>query len=84
MGLSIKEVIQNQPDYIIWCILNLHSFCVSEEIIELLRRKGLNTSQVENINLFKLQISREVIPTIEFDGEASDSFTIDEDGNIIY
>jgi tetratricopeptide (TPR) repeat protein len=84
MGLSIKEVLANQPDYIIWCILNLHSFCVSEEIIEILRKKGLNVTQAENINLFKLKLSREEIPTIEFDGEAPDSFKIDEDGNIIY
>lgn len=84
MGLSIKEVIQNQPDYLIWCILNLHSFCVSEEILELLKRKGLNVSQAANVNLFKLQISREVIPTIDFEGEAPESFTIDDDGNIIY
>lgn len=84
MGLSIKEVINKQPDYLIWCILNLHSFCVSEEILEILRNKGLNVTQAENINLFKLKLSREEIPTINFDGEAPDSFTIDIDGNIIF
>jgi len=84
MGLSIKEILDNQPDYLIWCILNLHSFCVSEDIIEILKIKGLNVKQAENINLFKLKLSREEIPTITFDGEAPDSFTMDEDGNIIY
>lgn len=84
MGLSIKEILDNQPDYLIWCILNLHSFCVSEDIIEILKNKGLNVKQAENINLFKLKLSREEIPTIEFNGEAPDSFTMDEDGNIIY
>jgi predicted O-linked N-acetylglucosamine transferase (SPINDLY family) len=84
MGLSIKEILDNQPDYLIWCILNLHSFCVSEDIIEILKNKGLNVKQAENINIFKLKLSREEIPTIEFNGEAPDSFTMDEDGNIIY
>jgi len=84
LGQSLKEVLITQPDYLIWCILNLHNFCVSEEIIEILLRKGLNVSQVENINLFKLKISRHEIPIIEFDGEFPDSFSIDDDGNIIY
>ncbi|MCK9413619.1 MAG: hypothetical protein M0Q53_15070 [Prolixibacteraceae bacterium] len=83
MGLSIKEILRTHPDYLIWCILNLHSFCVSEEIIEILLRKGLNVSQVENINLFKLKISRHEIPLIEFHGEFHDSFSIDNNGNII-
>ena len=84
MGLSIQEVLQKYPDYLIWCIVNLNNFCVSEEIIEMLRLKGLNIRQAENINLFKLQISREEIPSIEFNGEAPDTFSIDKDGNIIY
>jgi hypothetical protein len=83
-GLSIKEVLDNNADYIIWCILNIINFCVSEDIIEILRVKGHNISDASNINLFKLQTSREFIPTINLDGDPPDSFTIDEEGNIIY
>lgn len=41
-------------------------------------------NQAENINLFKLKLSREEIPSISFDGDVPDSFKIDEDGNIIF
>ena len=84
MGWTIKEIIQKQPDYISWCIMNLDNFCVSEDVIELVKRKGINTSESEKVNLLKLKIYEEQQPKLEFEGEAPDQFSIDEDGNIIF
>ena len=84
MGWTIKEIIQKQPDYISWCIVNLDNFCVSEDVIEILKRKGLNMNESEKLNLFKLKIYDNQQPKLEFDGEAPDQFSIDEDGNIIF
>jgi len=85
MGNSIKEIIDKQPDYLSWCILNLDIFCVSEEIIEIIKRKGIDVSESEKVNLFKLKLLDETEPSIKFNGDTPpDSFTIDNDGNIIY
>ncbi len=84
MGWTIKEIIQKQPDYISWCILNLDNFCVSEDVIEILKRKGVNMNECEKLNLFKLKIYDNQEPKLEFDDEAPDQFSIDEDGNIIF
>ncbi len=83
MGWTIKEIIQKQPDYISWCILNLDNFCVSEDVIELVKQKGVNMVESEKINLYKLKVYDNQQPKIEFDGDAPDQFSIDEDGNII-
>ena len=64
-GHSIKTVLKIQPSYLIWCITNVYGFCVSEEIIEILRKKGLNIDQIENLNLYNLKFARNSNPTIK-------------------
>ena len=59
MGKTIKEILAAQPDYIIWCVLNLENFCVSEEIVEMLKLKGISSLEFENINTIKLKILTE-------------------------
>ncbi len=68
IGWSIKEIIQKQPDYISWCILNLDNFCVSEDVIELVKQKGVNMVETEKVNLFKLKVYDSQQPAIEFEG----------------
>jgi len=84
MGWTIKEIIQKQPDYISWCILNLDNFCVSEDIIELAKRKGVNMAESEIVNLFKLKVYEMQNPKLGFEDDAPEYFSFDEDGNIIY
>lgn len=74
MGYTVKEVISKQPDYISWCILNLDNFCVSEEIIELIKRKGVDVSGAEKVNLVKLKILEETKPYLRMDDEGKISF----------
>jgi len=39
-----------------WCVSNLDNFCLSEEIIYLLKSKGLLNEQVEEINIVKIHL----------------------------
>jgi len=73
-GLTIKEIIEKQPEYISWCIINLDNFCVSEDVIELVKQNGVNMNESEKVNLFKLKI---------YETQRTDQLTIDKDGNII-
>ena len=59
LGMTTKEVIDTKPDYIVWCVLNIDSFCVSEEIIEIIKRKGVTMGKSESLNLIKLNILEE-------------------------
>jgi len=81
-GCSLKEVIDGNPSYIIWAIINIDYFCVSEEIIEILKRKGLNIHECKILNSIKLQELENQKPRMGFDGEPPDSFSIDENGEI--
>ena len=83
MGRTIKEIIDIQPDYIQWCILNIDNFCVSEDVIELIKQKGGNMIESEKINLFKLKIRDSQTSKIKFDGSPPEKFTIDNNGKII-
>ena len=83
VGWTIKEVIKKRPDYISWCILNLDNFCVSEEVIELVKQRGINVSESEKVNLFKLKIYDSQQSRTVVDGNFPDRFHIDKDGNII-
>ncbi len=56
MGHTIKYVINNEPSYLLWCIENLKNFCVSEEILEIIKRKGLDISRSIEINNKKLKL----------------------------
>ncbi len=73
-GLTIKEIIEKQPEYISWCIINLDNFCVSEDVIELVKQNGVNMNESEKVNLFKLKI---------YETQRTDQLSIDKDGNII-
>lgn len=55
MGMNLKEVIKIQPDYIYWCIENLDNFCVGEEVLSLLKRKGISNKSAYYLNMRKLQ-----------------------------
>jgi tetratricopeptide (TPR) repeat protein len=81
-GATLKEVIEHNPSYIIWAIINIDYFCVSEEVIEMLRRKGLNIQECKTLNSIKLQELENKKPNIEFDGEPPESLTIDDNGDI--
>lgn len=84
MGWTIKEIIQKQPEYISWCILKLDNFCVSEDVIELIKRKGIDVSESGKVNLFKLKLYENQQSKLEFEGDDPDQFSIDEDGNLIF
>jgi tetratricopeptide (TPR) repeat protein len=57
-GYSINEVVNIEPSYLIWCIINLDNFCLSEEIIEMIRRKNINVDAAIEINIVKLLLLR--------------------------
>jgi len=84
MGRSINEILDIQPDYIKWCVLNLDNFCVSEEILELLKRKEISIEDCLKANQLKLTVLNQQISKTEFDGDPPDSFRIDDDGNIVF
>lgn len=83
-GYSLNEVIDHDPSYIIWAIMNIDYFCVSEEIIEILKRKGLNIYECITLNSIKLQQLENQKPNVDFDGEYRGSFTIDENDEIVF
>jgi hypothetical protein len=56
MGNSINEILKIDPQYLIWCILNVDEFCLSEEILILIKSKGLNIIEAEIINTAKLHL----------------------------
>lgn len=57
-GYSINEILNIDPAYLIWCIINLDNFCLSEEIIEMIRRKNINIDVADEINTVKLKLHR--------------------------
>ena len=57
-GYSINEILNIDPAYLIWCIINLDNFCLSEEIIEIIRRKNINVDVADEINTVKLKLHR--------------------------
>jgi len=57
-GYSINEILKKDPSYIIWCILNLDIFCVSEDIIGILKSKNINIESIDEINTAKLKLLR--------------------------
>ena len=79
MGFTIKEVMDKQPEYIPWCILNLDNFCVSEEIIEMLRLKEVNINECKKINTIKLKIKVNDEIEDEIDNECFDEDTNEDD-----
>lgn len=85
LGKSIKEIIIINPRYITWCIENINSFCVSEDILELIKRRGISTKTIKNINLFKLSLVRRKIGTIKNNSNKPlpESFRVDKNGNLI-
>ncbi len=80
MGMTIKEILEVQPDYIPWCILNLNNFCVSEDVIELIKHHGVVMSNYEEVNLFKLQQLEDLIPYMELE---EGSYSYDESTGIL-
>ena len=56
MGLSVNEIISQDPQYLNWCIINIDEFCVSEEILVLIKMKNINISESKIINTAKLHL----------------------------
>lgn len=73
-GYSIKEVLETKPNYIVWAIGEIDYFCVSEEIIEILKRKGTDIKDLKKLNSTKLVRLEMQKNRLEFDGEAPDTF----------
>lgn len=53
VGNSVNEILNFAPDYIIWCINNLEHFCVSEEIMDVIKNEytifvGQSNKVIEN------------------------------------
>ncbi len=82
MGKTIKEIIQINPNYIKWCILNLDNFCVARDILKILENKGINVKDCEDVNIFKLKLADYQRPKIKLFEEPPDQFLVDRDGNI--
>lgn len=72
IGYSIKEVIDTEPHYIYWCIMNLENFCVSEEIIHILKLTDEEIEKCAPLNSYKLQILENQKPIDVFNDEEND------------
>lgn len=53
---SITSILYSDPEYLNSCIINYKYFSVSEEIMELLKLQGIDTSMTEIINSVKLNL----------------------------
>ena len=67
LGYAINEILKKDPQYLIWCILNLDNFCLSEELLSLIKSKGITTTEAEIINTAKLHLleQQKSLPSIE-------------------
>lgn len=55
-GFSINEVLIKDPGYLVWSVLNLDNFCLSEEIVYILKNKGLSSKELEEVNIAKIHL----------------------------
>jgi len=83
MGRNLKEIVDQQPDYIYWCIENLDNFCVGEDVLKLMERKGISSKSAQSLNRRKLQVLENSKPRLTMDGPLPDTIRMDKDGNII-
>jgi tetratricopeptide (TPR) repeat protein len=55
-GYPVSQILKTYPNHIVGYILNIDSFCVSEEILEIIRLQGISTSKCEQFNIAKLHL----------------------------
>lgn len=54
LGYSTNEVLKENPQYLIWCVLNLNSFALSEDLISMINSTVPNYVEAKKLNTLKL------------------------------
>jgi hypothetical protein len=54
-GISIRDLTESDPQFLNNSIINLEYFFVTEEIVEMLAKKGIDVSRSKIINTVKIQ-----------------------------
>lgn len=84
MGRYVSEVMDDYPDYIVWCMQNLDHVCFSEEIVAVVS-DSVPMDEVDVLrNQWKLQLREKQRQYWEDEGHHIDSFSIDNNGRVSY
>lgn len=78
-GISIRDLIESDPHFLNDSIINLEYFFVTEEIVEMLAKKGVDVSKSRVINTVKIQTKESENFSDLFDEEDNEE---DEDEEI--